>query len=796
MPPKKKGYSSGKKKKGGAAASRTHQRVASSSTANRDNSSSHSSHRDPFRALGKENLPTFHDANRGGSSGGSSGGGYYETYKRATTHFCEWMKGVSAQLGMEKMKSVNDLRKGADAVLSRNLTLLTAPPPPDPIVAPLEIIKALETGIKYREIFTRTTFGSEEGGDKGHWYMAQVLKYCQAALVQSRKVARIVVEVRASTESPDDDGGNATPEDKDEVDRIGGRFHALLSIFEDEPEDDEDDEEEKERIRRGDLPALEVELPPAPTEDIDIERDLIEGDDTFQAWALFHTMDQLMESVDSHYSMLKNYLRGQENFSYESPVQLLLECTATTNLAIQNVRTAEAALIAQHPHISSFYHVLALVFLPMMVADVDKLLSQKRRDQEDHLALDFVASIVECAFHNRGHDRVTGKVKRHTKKMGVSFSVLEIKAQQIFAIMSFEALLLVEERGNPAMLQSLRATGAKPHSWLNFSSYIGDDRCILNTQKIIQMIMDVLNDDKKLVCKAGFWGHDFSENHCPAKSIRAGLDEVLGGHLMPELLEICRQAPFHRLPEMSRLMPVLDMLHNHMDPRQGDRTRPISIALTFGLHSVLTSIFIMQGSGDLARVASLGKRSFETLFGQLDRVCDPSRQPENAPGFYLNVALFKNVANFAKPVWSHVDTHLTMLDPEQTERLAFWNPVIGGGYLLYGTYICSIGLGSATVDSLGQLRFTLHLYNALKKCNSIPVLKIPFLELLEATFSKTKAIWVGGHPDKGSFCQHFWLAWGTSIAYATQLAAECAAGNDELGAQLGRQNIRSSETTR
>jgi hypothetical protein len=45
---------------------------------------------------------------------------------------------------------------------------------------------------------------------------------------------------------------------------------------------------------------------------------------------------------------------------------------------------------------------------------------------------------------------------------------------------------------------------------------------------------------------------------------------------------------------------------------------------------------------------------------------------------------------------------------------AFWNPVMAGSYLLFGTYLCSIGLGAATVDAFGQLRFVLHLYNALR----------------------------------------------------------------------------------
>jgi hypothetical protein len=95
--------------------------------------------------------------------------------------------------------------------------------------------------------------------------------------------------------------------------------------------------------------------------------------------------------------------------------------------------------------------------------------------------------------------------------------------------------------------------------------------------------------------------------------------------------------------------------------------------------------------------------------------------------------------------------------------------VIGGGYLLYGTYMCSLGLGSATIDSLGQTRFTLHLYNALKQRD--PSLSIMLLQSLDKAFGTTKAIWVGGCPKKGSYCKHFYMSWGMSISEASRQAA-------------------------
>jgi hypothetical protein len=72
---------------------------------------------------------------------------------------------------------------------------------------------------------------------------------------------------------------------------------------------------------------------------------------------------------------------------------------------------------------------------------------------------------------------------------------------------------------------------------------------------------------------------------------------------------------------------------------------------------------------------------------------------------------------------------------------------------------------------LGQLRLTLHLYNALKLYD--PSLgNIPFLNKIEKLFSKTKAVWPSGRPEKGSYAKHFFMSWGYSIANATRLASE------------------------
>jgi hypothetical protein len=53
------------------------------------------------------NLPTFHNDSKTSSAGTiGSGGGHYETYKRSTNNFCNWMKQA---LPKSKIVAVNDL---------------------------------------------------------------------------------------------------------------------------------------------------------------------------------------------------------------------------------------------------------------------------------------------------------------------------------------------------------------------------------------------------------------------------------------------------------------------------------------------------------------------------------------------------------------------------------------------------------------------------------------------------------------------------------------------------------------
>jgi hypothetical protein len=103
--------------------------------------------------------------------------------------------------------------------------------------------------------------------------------------------------------------------------------------------------------------------------------------------------------------------------------------------------------------------------------------------------------------------------------------------------------------------------------------------------------------------------------------------------------------------------------------------------------------------------------------------------------------------------------------------------------MLYATYICSIVLGSATVDSLGQQRVALHLCNGLQIHE--PSGEVPFLRIIDSVFKDTKAIWVGGKPGKGSCCKVFWMSWGMSASQASRRASQ-QVKSDSISASVSK----------
>jgi hypothetical protein len=721
MPPKKKGRSNKKKNKGQHRPARSTQSTAATSR---------------VETIGR-NVPTFHTNADGPNDVVVSP---YERYKQCTSAFRDWLQSVLPP--HFQLKKVVDLQKAADEIFDQALGYYQSKEDGElPIVIPREVMHNLSECIELRERVSMA-YGQ---ADEGHHFMIDTLKYCRRILGFSRNVVRVAVN---------DSPLAGTSE-------IGGRFNALLEVEEDEQEEAQSD---METIRSQEELVTDIEAPPKPKYEYTIE-ELINGDDRFEACSFIATMNELMFVVEEHYGVMKQIMRGEGPHDTSSFVQLMMECSVVANMAMEAVSSMEATLAADHPHLSSFYAVLALVFLYPIIADIEKGMGPDVKRQHPTLAKRFAGDIVECSFRNKGDPvKLDSVIKRFVKDSSIQKSVAQKFADEIKFTTDTEIQMACNERENAQALALARSYGVRPHMWFARFGSLGNERSILNTQNLVQMVMGIVQDNTKLVSRPGFFGASWDECSRPARRIQGDMDQLFAGEILPELIEVCKRQPISCLPNRQELMPLLDLLATHLRNRRA----PVPASLTFGLQTILISLFVLQGHGDVSRLAASSQQSYDKLFEQLEK--DSTSDRPQPPVFYLNLKTFLPIRNLPSAIGQ--------TGSRTAEKHAFWNPVMGGQFLLYATYITSIGLGSATVDTLGQLRFTMHLYNALKECKLIQ--DIEFLDNLDKVFANTKAVWVGGRPGRGSFAKHFWLAWGCSIEEASKRSSSAPDGKEYL----------------
>ncbi len=220
----------------------------------------------------------------------------------------------------------------------------------------------------------------------------------------------------------------------------------------------------------------------------------------------------------------------------------------------------------------------------------------------------FVGDVVECGFRNPHSDpenRVGDLVSTFCRKWS-------LQREEIAKIVDATVKLIHIEIQpdnvvqHPAVQSLLRAQGLAPHSWMQTRVFIGGDRNILNTHRLVQGLSNLLKQSPptKLMLKPGFFGALWDEQRRPARKIQGDMDQLLTGDILPELLTNCQLGAFsNKIPGMDELFPFFKLLRLYVDKP----TKPVPLSLTFGVHAILTSIFELQGHNDVSIVAIASK---------------------------------------------------------------------------------------------------------------------------------------------------------------------------------------------
>ena len=769
-------------------------------------------------------LPNFHENDNENNTfpSPSSSSSFYNQYKRASHLIKE-----DLMLLLPKqfpLRSLNDLARASDFIFDQSVqwsqTILdsnssssdcsedydrvhsyldTLTPEENAkivqmlLVIPKRLLVNLDTSIGLRSK-VMNMYSVAGMDDEGHEHCLKILKYCQTVIkscrLETRVVRNIVVNYlqkqRAAATAAALNSA-ATADKKKEAEELNkNRFESLMDLDDDENDQEDNDEgndttNENYQTETQDMMDIikkrkeGIETAPVnnETDIFTIDDDLIKGDDRMQACAFLYNMEILMGFVAENYKMLKKDVRET---NCTDPEQLM-QCAMAANNCIKSMRVAEASLALDCPHLNTFYNVLVVVFQPFLIQLIEKAIPNnaatnrggRKSNSYRPKVIELLGKFVESSFQSGvNFKRLTSLIRDFCKdtkadKAEVDKWCFAAKMTTTFETMTSREAKLEENKKLRRDFQKRTGLNQRPHQWFSYEnhSHIGGERSILNTHRWLQTIAKVhlVNPGAKLAPEEGTFGTLWNEKYNLATSFHGDLDSLYCGIIVPEFIATCK--PMKNLTALDAIsqytpevFPIFDLLRIYLNK---GKAHPIPASLSFGMHCILTSVIELQGDDDVNNHATNAEKSWNMLFDQLEKRIP--LETTNYERVNNDMALCTSLRLLAEPVGPNTTPNA---------RLAFFNPLMAGSFLLFANYVIGVGLGSRTVDCNGQLKIVLHLYNALKQSGNIKD-GIPLLEEINTVFKDTKPIWTleGDKPTPGQFCKRFLMSWGFTLRAAT-----------------------------
>ncbi|KAL7543356.1 hypothetical protein ACHAXR_013109 [Thalassiosira sp. AJA248-18] len=719
-----------KKKKGGGA------RGSGNSTKNASSSSSSSSS-SPGATLLKGEIPNFGERSKAIRANYQT---LYSRYKSATRRFLDYMRKNVPQ----------DIIGGDDAAASSVNFLLAAADwmaESSHVVDPI-ILKDLKLCIRMRTRVAQSMFG---GGDVGHKYFLDVLVYCWTMM-------RLLPTSESTVQQDLDD---ETEEGSYSYDQ--NRF-SVLGVDNGEMEEVEEDDAE--------MFPTSVLRPVSDTNKPVTLEELMRSDDRNDAVLFLFTLDELMSMISTQYEVLvKNIKNNRQQAIPESAiVEHLLEAAVTSNFAIQQVQQLEMELQTQHEHLTTPCRLLSTLVMPELTSNVDEILRNHARGGKKWKKQDiisFLGDSMQCYFQSPSDDwnRKDTIVQDFCSQYQVDHQGCD-EIEKLFRGVQHIVLLEVPVKPEIKSMIPMRATLAsagqpsKSHSWLPRFEFIGGDRSIHHTIRLLQSFAGVIANtpensktylNPKLV---GMFGPS------PwltgrSKKIR-DMDELLMSTILPSWIQMCRHGIVGKVqfPRESELSPLFMQLKSYVEnPR-----KPVSWSLAFGVHAMLTGI--LEVDREFYEIIKVSKAVFGRFFAQTTNA--------------VKLALKEKASDMQNSnVWKHNLCMVSFLESfglEAFEERAMWNPLCAGTIFSILSFFGNLEAGSAVIDCQAQLRITLYLFHGLLINNIIHKGEIPLLDILYDSFKDCKALWQGALPRRGELTQRFWICFGMGLKESKQMA--------------------------
>lgn len=289
-------------------------------------------------------------------------------------------------------------------------------------------------------------------------------------------------------------------------------------------------------------------------------------------------------------------------------------------------------------------------------------------------AVEFLGDIIECAFrnpsdpHNKSHVLVTEFLEKWhfqddepvkvfpdtnfpTPQMvqdalNSGQTLRDLSIQQIFLGVSRLAKLevpITQEQASHVRLANIlhgalpNSVGTASHSWLPNSVYIGQNRSITHTIRLLQSFSNLIKERQgRLLLRKGFFGPEWRGFNAPVSRIQLDMDELLMGDIMPSLINMCYEGMMSwELPFQDELLTGFAQIKTFVKHPE----RPVSWGLAFTVHSILTSIFEVQGSNNFGLLAKTAQTSFDRYIWQLEwaRINSSTVIPQRPPIWDSNI---------------------------------------------------------------------------------------------------------------------------------------------------------------
>jgi hypothetical protein len=669
---------------------------------------------------------------------------FYVRYKKCTQRFKDALQAMVPS-SIFQSDTVSDLMTAAEYVAENDLTVER------------RLLKDLKFAIRVRQQVAEHTYF---GGDDGHGHFITVLLYCWSLLAPKQR--------RQSTKC-------ASDFESDE--------HSLLNRFAGLSTEDKTDEEEEDL---DDLPLGPVPRPQETGPKRLSLQELMNGTDRADSIVFLMTLDELMQFNAMHFASVKSTLESSEtnNCAPDKLLSQLMQASVATNASIQQVALLEQVFIHDYPHLNTVYRLLANLVLVDYVQALTRLVSEKSpiaaQFSEKH-AIEFLGDIMQrafqavinpeesnpgevvCEFYQRWQfDEVPASALMRDSG-DVLPTDLEMEQMLVFRIVVDVIRLAMTEA--PLVERTTELAGGIPkrsHCWLNDSTYIGQNRSITHTIRLLQVFsLWIRSFDGKLfqVFKRRPWivGQSWSDPVAPVPRIQVEMDALLMADILPALANSCYKGGLAwDLPYSEEAMPVFSQIKTFIKYPEG----AVTWSLAFAMHSLLTAVFEVQGSGHLSVLAEASCAAFKHYIHQLEWLADESSTTTTVlpPLWEKRIRV---LLNLLKLLVGSPARHT-----EAQEMLFAWNPLCAGTILSYVAYFGSMIRGSYVIDSAAQLRATLHLYNALIQAGAIKRGQLELLDWIFDTCLGSKAVWEGPLPERGQYETRFWLVHGVKAELA------------------------------